>query len=106
MFKLYISEILCNLQKIFIKKEATPIANVDFFTGQKYFHFYSENHLFDFRKVKSLKYKIMLKTIKSILDKEEITDEEFEQLKDFETQITGIRWQLSKELLKEILLAT
>lgn len=48
----------------------------------------------------------MLKTIKSILDKEEITDEEFEQLKDFETQITGTRWQWSKELLKEILLAT
>ena len=48
----------------------------------------------------------MLKRIKSILDKEEITNEEFEQLKDFETQITGIRWQWSKELLKEILLAT
>lgn len=48
----------------------------------------------------------MLKRIKSILDKEEITNEEFEQLKDFENQITGIRWQWSKELLKEILLAT
>lgn len=48
----------------------------------------------------------MLKRIKSILEKEEITNEEFEQLKDFETQITGIRWQWSKELLKEILLAT
>lgn len=77
-----------------------------FLQVKKYFHFYSENHLFDCRKVKPLKYKIMLKTIKSILDKEEITDEEFEQLKDFETQITGTRWQWSKELLKEILLAT
>lgn len=48
----------------------------------------------------------MLKRIKSILDKEEITNEEFEQLKDFENQITGIRWQWSKELLKKILLAT
>lgn len=48
----------------------------------------------------------MLKRIKSILDKEEITNEEFEQLKDFENQITGIRWQWSKELLKETLLAT
>lgn len=48
----------------------------------------------------------MLKKIKSILDKEEITNKEFEQLKDFENQITGIRWQWSKELLKEVLLAT
>lgn len=48
----------------------------------------------------------MLKRIKSILEKEEITNEEFEQLKDFENQITGIRWQWSKELLKELLLAT
>lgn len=47
----------------------------------------------------------MLKRIKSILEKEEITNEEFEQLKDFEKQITGIRWQWSKELLKEMLLA-
>jgi len=48
----------------------------------------------------------MLKLIKSILDKDEITDEEFEQLKRFETQITGIRWQWSRELLRDILLAT
>lgn len=48
----------------------------------------------------------MLQLIKSILDKEFINDDDFETLKAFELEITGIRWQWSKQLLKDMLLAT